>query len=102
MNDLIILFLVGYLTYQNAKLAKQKGKAPILWAILTVVAMFVAMVAGTMIVMIGYRGALTTEALNEYVNQNPLKVITVHMISLGGYLVIRYLLDTQIPTNKKD
>ena len=61
-----------------------------------------AYIFGGMIVMIGYRGALTQEAFNNYIEQRPLKVITLQFVSLGGYLLIRYILEQTPDKSKKE
>ncbi len=100
MFDLILIFLIVYLSYQNGQLAKQKGKNTVVYVLLTIVAILMTTVLGAIIILIGYRGALTEEALASYVQQRPLKVITMQFVSLGGYLIIRYILE-QMPNKKK-
>lgn len=101
MGDILLLFLIVYLSYQNAQLAKQKGKNTIGWVIVTVVAMFMAGIVGAMLMMIGYRGEVTQGAVNAFMLQHPVKVITIQFMTLGGYLLIRYFLEKMPDIKKK-
>jgi hypothetical protein len=103
------IVLIAFLTYRNSLLAKQKEQNMVAWGIFTVLAFFIAMLIGFYIVLLGFdRGAIninqfsstdpkTREALQQQIlnmlSNNPLQMITIDLFGIGGYLLVRYLLE---------
>jgi len=103
------LILIAYLSYRNGVKAKLKEQNPILWGILTVVAYLLFMVVGLFIVILNFckdsinlnmfssQDLKTREAAQQQLLQvfsaNPLHMITVELFGIGGYLLVRYILD---------
>ncbi len=91
--DIILLFAI---VFANARVAGRKGKNPVVWGLFTLGAfLLTAMIFGGMFLMMGYKGPMTPEAIQEYgmsLQKDFLKGLTVAMFGLGGGLVIRYLL----------
>jgi len=117
--DFFGILLLLFLGYRNGARAKLKGQNPVLWGVLTVVAYIVAYVIGfAVVIMVFCRDAVDLNALaapganidavqKQFQQQviqafqaNTLRPLTVFMISLGGYLFIRYLLERK--PNKKE
>lgn len=91
---LFLIALVVFCAYQNAKLAERKGQNTVLWAFITVVAVAIAFVfSSAALVLIMYKGPIEQSAINEFVKQHPFLPITVFFLGLGGYMVVRYILE---------
>jgi len=105
------IILLTYLTFRNSMRAKLKGLNPVLWGGLTVIAFLSALFIGFAIVVFGFcadivdinalsskdpevRTAITQQIV-EVVNNNPLHILTIELFAIGGYLLIRYLLDNK-------
>jgi hypothetical protein len=109
------ILLLAYLTYRNGIRAKQKGQNAIVWGIITAVTYFVGMMIGMFIVIIYFckdvinlnsfaamdlkARQAATEQLIEVFKANPLHMVTVELFGVGGYLLIRFILDRK-PTKK--
>jgi hypothetical protein len=88
-----LIFCV-YLSFRNALLAKRKGQNTVVWVLITAVAFFLASAIGVAIVLaLFYQGPLEAKALQSFWLDDPLREITSVFAGIGGYLLIRYLLD---------
>lgn len=107
---------LAYFSYRNGIRARMKGESPLLWGLITAVTYFVGMMVGMFIVIIYFckdvinleqfssldtkaREAATQKLLDAF-NANPLHITTVILFGIGGYLLIRFILDRK--PNKKD
>lgn len=103
------LFLLIYLAYRNGVRAKLKGLNNWLWGIVTAITFLSTFTIGFMIVVFNFcadyididsfaspdpkvRSAVTMQ-LVELINNNPLHVFTIELFGIGGYLLIRYILE---------
>ena len=109
------LILLVYLAYKNSVRAKLKAQNAIAWAFITAVAFLLTYFAGYIFVVVFFcrdvvkfdqlNGAdyKTRQAVAQQLIQafaaNPLHLITVELFGLGGYLIIRYILD-RMPDKK--
>lgn len=83
-----------FCAYQNAKLARKKGQNTVLWVFITIVSFFVAYtIAAVALVLMMYKGPMDKDALQQFIASHPFLYITVLFIGLGGYLLIRYILE---------
>lgn len=103
------ILILGYLAYRNSARAKQKGLNQWVWAMLTVVAFFCALVVGCFVVVLNFTAdAATFEMLQstsadvrnaasqqilEVLSNSPIQLMTIEIFGFGGYLLIRYLLE---------
>lgn len=88
-----LIFCV-YLSFRNALLAKRKGQNTVVWVLITVVAFFLASAIGVAIVLaLFYRGPLEPQALQDFWVDDPLRDITSVFAGIGGYMLMKYLLD---------
>ena len=110
------IVLLVYLAYKNNVKAKQKAQNGLAWAFITGVSFLATYFAGFFFVIVFFcRDVLklsqlsaadykTRQALAQQVGDafasNPLHLITVEMFGLGGYLLIRYILD-RMPDKKQ-
>ena len=108
MLDYIAIALIIYLAYRNSLIAKLKGKSPTVWAVMTLVAYFVFYMIGIIVVMvimvrsgqisaamvqnIQKNNALTAQLMNV-LQEHPIHVLTIEAFGLGGYLLVRYILE---------
>lgn len=92
-----------FCSYRNAQLAKRKGQNTVIWVIITLVAFFISYLIGFML-MVGmfYRGPLEQNALIAFMLDHPLLVVTIMFFGLGGYLLIRYILERMPDVKKVD
>ena len=91
---MLLLLLLALLIYTNVRLAKSKGKNPIVWGIVTFVAFLTAyLLLGTVYLAIVYKGPLNREALTTYLTNEPLAVIMLSMLGVGGVLLVRFILE---------
>ena len=101
--------LLVYLAYRNSVRAKLKGANGLTWGVITAVAFLAALVVGGMVVIFNFcadsvniqqfssadpkiRMAASNQ-LMAALNNNPLHLITIELFGIGGYLLIRYILD---------
>ena len=106
MFDIII---IGYLAYRNGVRAKLKGKKPVLWIISTVMAYLLCMAIGLYVVIYNFckddinlnqisssdknvREAAAQQLIQSF-SRNPIHLITIELFGIGGYLLIRYILE---------
>lgn len=88
------LLLSIFCSYRNAQLAKRKGQNTIIWVIITMVAFFLSYFVGFMLmILIFYKGALEQTAILAFMFDRPLIVVTIMFFALGGYLLVRYILE---------
>jgi len=103
------IILLSYLSWRNSVRAKLKSQNPVAWAFYTVIAFFIAMIIGFYIVIFNFckgeininqfssMDAKTRAALQQQLEtilaNNPLHMVTIDLFGIGGYLLIRYLID---------
>jgi Na+-driven multidrug efflux pump len=88
------LLLSIFCSYRNAQLARRKGQNTVIWVIITMVAFFLGYFIGSVaMVSIFYRGDLTPQAMMAFLVDRPLIVVTIMFFALGGYLLVRYILE---------
>jgi hypothetical protein len=110
---LFYLFIV-YLAYKNGMRAKMKEKSAGLYAVLTVVMFFVGYMVGSIFVIYFCRDLINfnrisdpaymkeaQEILRQAFISNPLHPLTIELFGIGGYLLVRYILE-RIPVKKKN
>jgi hypothetical protein len=100
------IILLTYLAYRNSVLAKRKEQNQVAWAVYTVVAYLVCMMLGIVIVLAYFckdiisidqlsKLAPTARAqqLQQVFVEHPLHMLTIELFGIGGYLLVRYLLE---------
>jgi hypothetical protein len=106
MFDIII---IGFLSYRNGVRAKTKGQNPILWGLATFVAYVITMMIGIMVVIANFckdtinlaqfssldikSREVARQQLIQVFQANPLHMLTIELFGVGGYLLVRYILD---------
>jgi len=106
---MIDLLLMGYLSFRNAMRAKAKGQNAVLWGFVTIVSYMLAMFVGAFFVIVTFcRDTINLEQfssldeksrnaaaqqLMQVFTVNPLHVVTMELFGVGGYLLIRYIID---------
>ena len=117
MSGIILLFFILALCYNNGELARRKGVQPIGYAILTGVLFFVFIILGVFFV-IGMFGPdllnvpptaandpvfkqMYAQRLARFFDENYLRELSVELIALGGYLLVRFIIE-QKPGKKQD
>lgn len=88
--DILVFVLFSIL---NGKLAKKKGLRQGPWIWRTIGAMFAGAFLGSMIISAGYKGSIDVASMQKFLSDNPLKVITMYMLEIGGGLLVRYILE---------
>lgn len=102
------LILLVYLSYKNGMRAKLKEQNVIAWALISGVSFFITEIIGAAIVIFyfcqgvvdinrlatdpSYKN-IAAKQLTDAFAQNPLHSITVDLFGIGGYLIVRYILD---------
>lgn len=110
------LLLLTFLAFLNGKLAKRKEQKVGAWVLYTVLAYLVGMIIGMFVVILNFsRNAIdinlfsspdpkVREMVSQQVMQmlanDPLQELTVVALGVGGYLLVRYLLERK-PEKKK-
>jgi hypothetical protein len=105
------LFFLAILAWNNSIRAKRKELSPTAWAIYTVIAYFSCFVIGTMVVVFGFcRKAIdfnmmsspdekvreeATKMLVNVILSNPLHSATLVAFGFGGYVLVRYMIDSK-------
>ena len=113
MFDLILL---GFLSYKNGIKAKVKGQNAIAWGLATTAAYIVCMLIGFFVVVYNFckdeinlsqLSSLDVKAreaaaqrLMQVFEANQLHLITIELFGVGGYLIVRYILD-RMPDKKE-
>jgi len=90
MFDILIFIL--FCIY-NSKLARKKGLEPTPWVWRTIGAMFLGIFIGSIFVSMGYHGARDVASMIRYFSNNPLKLLTIYALEIGGGLLVRYLIE---------
>lgn len=107
LSTIIYVAFIAFLASRNAAKAKFKGKSVGLFAFLTVILFILGQVTGALLVvflfcrdMITFPTVNTPEAMaafQEQLNQafasNPFHSITVELFGIGGYLLVRYIIE---------
>jgi hypothetical protein len=109
------IILLAYLSFRNSVRARVKGLNGWVWGAVTVVSFLSALCIGCLIVVFNFCAdsvnvndlsstnvqvrARVTQQLVEVLNANPLHVLTIELFGIGGYLLVRYILDRK--PNKK-
>lgn len=105
------IFLLVYLAFRNSVRAKAKGLNNWVWAGVTVVSFLTSLFIGCFIVVFNFCAdkvnldqltstdplvrAAGSKELIDVLNANPLHVFTIELFGIGGYLLIRYILDNK-------
>jgi hypothetical protein len=104
MLELFFLILYGYL---NNSRAKAKGLSGVTWAIYTAISFLIAYFMGVFVaVSAAIHGRFdlmananrseiqgTVHQVTEEFKSNPLLIFTIYLFGLGGYLLVRFLID---------
>jgi len=109
------IILLAYLSFRNSVRARLKGLNGWFWGGITVVSFLAALFLGCLIVVFNFCAksinldqlssqdpkirAIASKQLVEVLNANPLHVLTIEIFGIGGYLLIRYILEKK--PNKK-
>ena len=105
----ISLILLIYLCYRNGVRAKVKGQHAILWGLATAAAYVFFMMIGLYFVVFNFcKDSINFEQMSlmdkkaqqaaaqqliQIISANPLHIITIELFGIGGYLLVRYILD---------
>jgi len=103
-----IVFL-AVLAYSNSLRAKKKGKSPVLWGFITVGAYMSALIIGLLVVIVNFckdvvninqlssldssARDIVSQQLQQAISGNPLHLLTVELFGIGGFLLVRYVID---------
>ncbi len=110
------LILLVYLAYKNSVRAKLKAQNAIAWAFITAASFLLCYFGGYLFVIVFFcrdvvklglvssadyktKQAIAQQLVQSFAS-NPLHLITVELFGLGGYLIIRYILD-RMPDKKQ-
>jgi hypothetical protein len=109
LGVVLVIFLIVYMAYRNGLIAKLKGKNQVLWVLLTLVAFWMfASLGGFIVLQIlistgqinanDYKAASETadklnDLLTPFLISNPIHIITIMAFGMGGYLLVRYILE---------
>lgn len=101
--------LLAYLSYRNGLRARLKGLNGLVWTGLTACAFVAALMVGMSFVIAYFCGNVITltdlskldykarmaesQHLAQVIDQNPLNMVTILMFGVGGYLLVRYILE---------
>lgn len=98
--DLFFLVLIGYLIYKNSIIARVKGKNAFIWGLLTFIAIFFAEALGMLMLVsffypqyIGVADVSKSRELADIISGNFLHSLFVLFCGLGGYLLVRFILE---------
>ncbi len=110
------LILICYLSYKNGMRAKGKGQNAIAWGVATVASYLLFMMVGLFVVVFSFcKDAINLEQMSstdskvreaaaqqlmQVFASNQLHLITIEAFGVGGYLLIRYILD-RMPDKKE-
>ncbi len=113
-SGIVFIVFIAFLAYRNAMRAKAKEKSAGLYAFLTVLLFFVfEMIGGVFVVLLFCRGEINLSLANNPANKqllvdqmnqaflnSPIRQFTLELFGIGGYLLVRYILDS-VPEKKK-
>jgi hypothetical protein len=106
------LILIVYFAFSNGTRAKRKGHSRWLWAFLTMLGFFAALMLGFMIVVFYFcadvidtqrmindksYAATAAQIMTEEFSQHPTRYFTVLLFGIGGYLAVRYAIEKLHP-----
>ena len=103
------IILIGYLSYRNGTRAKLKGQNAVLWGVVTALSCMFFWLVGFAVVIMNFckndinfaelssmdikaREAAAQQLL-QALTSNPIHIITIEIFAIGGYLLVRYILD---------
>ncbi|MES2703833.1 MAG: hypothetical protein V4649_14430 [Bacteroidota bacterium] len=109
------IILLTYLSFRNSVRAKKKGLNGLAWGGVTAITFVAGMIIGIIVVVWGFcsdkvntslmaspdpkvRNEITRQ-LMELFNQQPLHLFTIELFAIGGYLLVRYVLDKRPSKN---
>jgi len=106
--DIFSLLLLVFLSYKNGVRAKRKSLNGWVWGLSSFLACFVAEIIGMLIVLLffcakvidinrlgtdpSYKNTAVQLLQQEFI-KNPLDYVTIVLFGIGGYLLVRYILD---------
>lgn len=112
------LILICYLSYKNGMRAKRKGQNVIAWGVASAAAYIICMVLGLYVVVFNFcKNAINLDQMSstdikvreaamqqflQVIYANPLHLITIEAFGVGGYLLIRYILDRRPDKNEPE
>ncbi len=110
------IILLSYLAYRNSVRAKLKGANGFVWGAITVVSFLITLTIGGVFVILNFCAnsinieqfsstdakvrMAASQQMMAMLNDNPLHLITIELFGIGGYMLIRYILDRK--PNKKE
>ena len=98
--DILILI---YLAYRISIRAGLKGQNRALWILITLFCFFLGEGIGlTIIVSLFYHGVWNAQALVSFMYAQPIRMVFTLMCGIGGYLLIRYILDRMPDKNQNN
>ncbi len=99
---LFVVFLFYFLIYSaNGRLARSRGRSPIVWGIVTVIAFLLAQgILGTIYVGAVYKGAMNPQSLAAFIQANPLSALMIVLLGMGGVLAVRFYLERSGPPKR--
>ncbi|MCB9046159.1 MAG: hypothetical protein H6550_08455 [Chitinophagales bacterium] len=96
------ILLSIFCSWRNGQLAKQKGVSVAKWVTLTFLAYFgFYLIGGTTLLGIMYNGPYTQSDIFMFMQSHPLLVVTIMFFGLGGYLLVRRILE-QMPDSQRE
>lgn len=87
-----ILFFILF-SIHNSKIARRKGLSTTPWVLRTIAAMFGGIFLGSFIISIGYKGQMDIVSMQKFLFQNPLKLLTLYVLEVGGGLLVKFILE---------
>jgi hypothetical protein len=92
---LIVVFLFYFLVYSfNGRLAKARGRSPIAWGFISLLAFLLAQgIFGSIYVEQVYKGPMTPEGFAAFLTSNPLSGLLIILFGFGGVLAVRFYLE---------
>lgn len=101
--DFITFISVFILTYMNSRLAQRKGQKHVIWALVTLFAMFAGYTLFFIGLMLPHIGELAENpAAAAQILGDPRKMLLLFFGSIGGYLCIRYILERMPDAGKNE
>lgn len=106
--DIVSLLMLMYLSYRNGVKAKKKSLNGIVWGLISFASCFIAEMIGAFMVIFcfcsnvinvnrlatdpSYKNTEVQLMQQDFIN-NPLHPITITVFGIGGYLLVRYILE---------
>lgn len=115
IGSVIFLAFIIFLGYRNGERAKLKEKSALGYGVLTVVMFFAGWVVGCLIVIFFFckdivnislasnpaNMKIMQDQLQQAFQSNPLHPLTMELFGIGGYLLVRYILENKPDKKKK-